>query len=110
MLDAVEQTSYETIERVNKIKILLEKTIENVREKAPQIYSKELVELLFHQPYTRIGLLVESGIVARKAAGLYLRELERIKVLKSSKIGKDVIFINVSLFKLFVNKALPVKK
>lgn len=107
MLDAVEQTSYETIEKVNKIKLLLEKTIENVRKKAPKIYSKELVELLFHQPYTRIGLLVESGIVARKAAGLYLRELERIKVLKSSKIGKEVIFINVALFNLFAKKALP---
>lgn len=107
MLDAVEQTSYETIGKVNKIRILLEKTIEKVRKEAPKIYSKELVELLFHQPYTRIGLLVESGIVARKAAGLYLRELERIKVLKSSKIGREVIFINVALFNLFAKTTLP---
>jgi len=105
MLDAVEQTSYETIEKVNKIKTLLETTIEIVRKKAPKIYSKELVELLFHQPYTRIGSLVEGGIAARKAAGLYLRELEKTKVLKSLKIGKEVIFINVALYNLFGGKA-----
>lgn len=105
MLDAVEQTSYETIEKVNKIKTLLETTIEIVRKKAPKIYSKELVELLFLQPYTRIGSLVEGGIAARKAAGLYLRELEKTKVLKSLKIGKEVIFINVALYNLFGGKA-----
>ena len=36
MLDAVEQTSYGTIEKVNKIKTLLETTIEIVRKKAPK--------------------------------------------------------------------------
>ena len=110
MLDAVEQTSYGTIEKVNKIKTLLETTIEIVRKKAPKIYSKELVELLFHQPYTKIGSLVESGIAARKAAGLYLRELEKIKVLKSLKIGKEVVFINVALYNLFGGKASAVQK
>lgn len=105
MLDATEQTAYETIGNVNKIKTLLQATIEKVRARAPKIYSKELVELLFHQPYTKIGYLVDNGIVARKAAGLYLRELERIRVLRSIRIGKEVIFLNVELFNLFSKKA-----
>jgi Fic family protein len=110
MLDAIEQTSNETIEKVNKIKILLDKTINKVRKEAPKIYSKELVELLFHQPYTRIGYLVEAGLAARKAAALYLRELEEIKVLKSLKVGKEVIFINVPLFNIFSQNAKFVEK
>jgi type I restriction enzyme M protein len=71
----------EAIEKVNRIKLLMDKTIDKVKKEAPKIYSKELIELLFHQPYTRIGFLVEAGIAARKAAALYLRELEKIKLL-----------------------------
>jgi Fic family protein len=105
MLNAIAQTAYETIGKISKIRTLLEATIEKVRAKAPKIYSKELVELLFHQPYTKIAYLVNEGIAARKAAGLYLRELERIGVLRSVKTGKEVIFLNVDLFNLFSRKS-----
>ena len=56
------------------------------------------------------GSLVEGGIAARKAAGLYLRELEKTRVLKSFKIGKEVVFINVALYNLFGGNASAVEK
>lgn len=100
MLDAVEQTSRDTIDKVDKIKNLLEKTVERVRKEAPKIYSKELVELLFRQPYSKINFLVERGIAERKAAARYLNALEEIGVLKSKQIWKEKLFVNVRLYEL----------
>jgi Fic family protein len=66
----------------------------------PKVYSKELVELLFSQPYTKVLNVVNEGIAHRQTASTYLRELERIGVLKSLKVGKEKIFLNVKLFEL----------
>jgi hypothetical protein len=51
VLNGIEQTSRETIEKVRKTKALLDETAETVKEKLPKIYSKELVETLFENPY-----------------------------------------------------------
>jgi Fic family protein len=101
MLDAVEKTAHDTIKKVHAIRTLLEETITFVKKEKPDIYTKELIELLFDQPYCRIATLVDGGIVARKYAAIYLRELEKIGILKSEKVGRDVIFKNVGLFNLF---------
>ena len=58
------------------IKALLEKTIQLVRKKTPKIYSKKLVEVLFHQPYTRISILEQQLSISRFTASKYLKELE----------------------------------
>ena len=101
MLDAVEKTAHDTIKKVHAIRMLLEETIVFVKKKKPDIYTKELIELLFDQPYCRIATLVDGGIVARKYAAIYLRELEKIGILKSERVGRDVIFKNLGLFNLF---------
>jgi hypothetical protein len=43
---------------------------------------------------------VDAGIAERKTAAEYLKELERIGVLKSKKLGKENIYLNVKLFNL----------
>jgi len=50
---------------------LLDKTIEKVQADAPKIYKKELVELLFEQPYSKIEFVVNQLKVERKAASRY---------------------------------------
>ena len=104
MLNAIESTAVDSSEKIKKIKKLLDETILEVKEELPKLYSKEFVELLFNEPYCRISNIVESGLAARKAAGLYLRELEKFKILSSKKIGSDVIFINNKLYNLFKSK------
>jgi Fic family protein len=101
MLDAIEFTAIDTSVKIKKIKKLLDAAVLEVKEKLPKIYSKELVELLFNEPYCRIGNIVSSGLAARKAAGIYLRELEKLNILSSKKIGSDVIFINNKIYNLF---------
>jgi Fic family protein len=75
----------------------LEKGKANLRAK---VYSKELIEALFRQPYTKVQHLVEAGIAERKTAAVYLRELEKAGILRSQKSGREVLFLNVKLFQL----------
>ena len=100
MLKAVEYTSKDTITKFTNIKDQLDSTIIQVQEKAPKIYRKDLVELLFEQPYSKIEFLVNKLGVERKAASRYLRELEHIGVVESQKIGRETLYINKALIEI----------
>ncbi len=98
MLDGVEQTSLETIELINGIYALMHKTKIEIKEKLPKIYSKDLVEILFMHPYTKIDFLVEGLGIARQTASIYLNELEKHSMMEGIKIGRSKYFINKELF------------
>lgn len=98
MLDAVEKTSLETIELINNISDLMIKTQDKISQELPKIYSKDLVEILFMHPYTKIEFLVEKMGLHRHTASTYLNELEKIDILKPIKIGRSKYFINLELF------------
>ncbi|MCG8307185.1 MAG: Fic family protein [Cytophagales bacterium] len=100
MLKAVGTTSNQTIKKINTIRDLLDDTIDRVRIDAPKIYKKELVELLFEQPYSKIEFVVNLLDVERKAASRYLKELEKIGILESQKVGREVLYINKQLIDL----------
>jgi len=100
MLKAVEETANYTIEKINRINNQLEKTIEKVKEEAPKIYRKELIELLFEQPYSKIEFVVDKLKVERKAASRYLKNLEDIGILKSEKIGRENLYLNKELIEI----------
>jgi Fic family protein len=44
--------------------------------------------------------LVGAGIAKRQTAAEYLRELEKIGILKAQKIGKEALYLNVKLYEL----------
>jgi Fic family protein len=101
MLDAIEKTSIATKEKIHQIRDQLNNTIEKARRKLPShIYSKELVELLFEQPYCKVQFIVEKGIAKRQTAANYLNELEKIGILKKSKLGKENLFLNKKLYEI----------
>jgi len=100
MLKAIEETSNRTIEKISSIKNLLEQTIIIVQEKEPKIYRKELIELLFEQPYSKIEFVVERLSVERKAASRYLKKLEEIGILTSQKIGRESVYVNTKLIEI----------
>lgn len=100
MLDSVEYSAIDTIKTIHSIRALLNDTIEKVKTALPKIYSKELVEVLFHQPYSRITTLEEQLGITRFTASKYLKQLEAIGVLKGEKLGRDMLYINVELFEL----------
>jgi Fic family protein len=100
MLKAVESTSKSTITKITNIKGQLDETIIKVQEKAPKIYRKELVELLFEQPYSKIEFVINKLGVERKAASRYLKELENIGIVESQKVGREAIYINRELIEI----------
>ena len=101
MLDAVEQTALSTRDKILAIRNLLTEMLNFTKENLPaRVYSKELIELLFHQPYTKGQFLVDAGIAERKTAANYLKELEKIGILQILKMGKENLFLNKELFEV----------
>jgi DNA-binding IclR family transcriptional regulator len=46
-----------------------------MKEKVPKIYSKDLLEVIFSHPYTKIDFLVERMSIHRETASKYLNTL-----------------------------------
>jgi Fic family protein len=100
MLDAVHDTAIWTTKKIRAIRELLRRATAHVREHAPSLYSRELVELVFEQPYSRIGNVVEASIAKRQTASVYLKELCDIGVLREVKAGRKKLFIHPNLMTL----------
>jgi Fic family protein len=100
MLEGVEKTALRQTELINDIKMLMDETKEKLRNELPKIYSKDLLEILFMHPYTKIGVIESRLQVTRKTASLYLNQLEEVGVLHSIKFGRSKFFVNQKLFEL----------
>ncbi len=100
MLAAVQETALWTTAKIAAIRTLLDETAATIKAKAPKIYSRELAEIIFVQPYCRIGNLVDASIAQRQSASVYLKALCEIGVLEERRSGRDKLFINPTLLKL----------
>jgi Fic family protein len=100
ILNGIEETADQTRILITKIKELFESTIEKIKTELPSIYSKDLVETIFEQPYCRVSSLVDKGLFERRTAMKYLREFERIGVLKAVPKGNQILFLNKRLYDL----------
>ena len=103
MLSAVEITSAWTTKKIAAIRHLLIDTDSFVRTALPKIHSRDLVDLIFAQPYCRISNVVERGIAKRQAASTYLQELVRVGVLREERAGREKIFLNQKYLDLLWN-------
>ena len=101
MLEGVAQTAIATRQRIADIRQLLDETLETAARELPATtYSQELIELIFCQPYTKGQSLVDAGIAKRQTAAEYLKQLERIGVLESTKVGRENLYLNRKLYDL----------
>jgi len=100
ILIGIEKTARQTTETIKRIKDLLEKVIDQVKTDLPSIYSKELIEIIFEQPYCKVSSLVDKGLYERRTAMKYLRALEHNGILKAIPRGNQVLFLNISLYDL----------
>lgn len=104
MLRAVADTAAKTREQISGIRQLVEETAEDIRKRAPKIYSKDLVELLFQQPYCKIRFIEEAGIAKRQTASRYLQELEAIGLLRGVKMGREMYYLNLPFYRLLTGR------
>ena len=100
ILKGIEITSNETISLIEKIQNEMKNYKEEFKSKLPKIYSKELLESLFYEVYTKISYIEKACNVTRITATSYLNQLEEIGLLESEKIGRERLYKNVRLIKL----------
>ncbi|SDW07658.1 protein adenylyltransferase Fic [Nitrosomonas oligotropha] len=100
LLQGIEDTARWTTAKIAAIRSLSGLTIEHVKQSAPKIYSRELVDLIFDLPYCRIQNLVEKNIAGRQAASRYLKQLVEIGVLEERTVGREKLFIHPKLMQL----------
>lgn len=99
-LHAVEITSQWTSNKIAAVRELVEHTKEHVRQNLPKIYSHELVQVIFEQPYCRIQNLVERGLAKRQTASVHLKQLCQIAVLQEIQAGREKFFVHPKLLHL----------
>lgn len=100
MLEAVESTAQWTTQKILSIRELADHTAGYVREQLPKIYSRELIDVIFEQPYCRITNLVEADIAKRQTASEYLKKLVSIGVLIEQQAGRERLYIHPKLIQL----------
>ena len=101
ILKGIEQTASRTIKQIGAIRKLFAKTQEQIKKESPKFYNKDLIELLFEHPYSKIEYVTKQLQITRITAAKYLKELERIGVLESRQVWKETLYINTRLFELF---------
>jgi len=100
MLRGVEETAAWTEAKISAIRDLADEAVRLTRETLPKIYSRELIDVVFEQPYCRISNLVEAEIAGRQAASRYLKALVSIGMLQEQTFGREKLFVNLKLIDL----------
>jgi len=100
MLDSIEHTCGWTTEKIKAIRDLMRHTGDFIHRRLPKIYTWELTELLFKQPYCRIGNVVDAGLAKRQTASVYLKSLTEIGVLKELDAGRESLFVHPKYIEL----------
>ncbi len=100
ILKGVEITSKDTIKLIEKIQNEIKSYKEDFKSKLPKIYSKELLDSLFYEVYTKISYIEKACSVTRLTATSYLNQLEEVGLLKSEKIGREKVYKNIRLIKI----------
>ena len=108
MLRSVAETARWTTMKIRAMRTLLRTAAALVRNGAPKIYSRELVELIFEQPYCRIASLVDAGIAKRQTASIYLAKLVELGLLMPIQSGREKLFVHRALLDLLASDSTVV--
>lgn len=100
MLTAVNETARWITRKISAVRELNEHTADYIRQRLPKIYSRELVDKIFEQPYCRIQTLITANLGQRQTASGYLKKLVEIGVLIEIPAGKEKLFVHPKLMQL----------
>lgn len=100
MLDMVEITAIKGLDRLESIIELMETTGQEIKDKLPKVYSKDLVEVIFKLPYTKRQNLIDIELGTPKTVGNYLMALEEEGFLQSVRVGKEKLYLNQKLMNI----------
>lgn len=103
LLKGVEVTALETIDLIIAIKNLMQLYKTKLRTELPKIYSQDLLNNLFKNPYTKIEFLEKDLKITRQTASNYLDKVSKLGLLEKTKVGKTNYYINTRLIKVLMN-------
>jgi Fic family protein len=106
ILEGVEQTSYYTINLIERINELYESTKAFILEENPK-FNQEIIKLLFFQPYIRAVNIANTPacrIASRQTADKKLMELFTINMVSKKQVGRETVYINHQLISLLSEK------
>ncbi|NDK54558.1 Fic family protein [Pontibacter fetidus] len=104
MLDMIEKTATSGLLKLESIIAVMQTTADEIKEKLPKVYSKELIEILFRLPYTKRQFLIDANMGTPKTVGNYLMALEAQGFLKATKVGKEKLYLNQRLMAVLESK------
>lgn len=105
IIQAVEQTSKQTILLIKEIQVLMLEYKHLIRDNY-KFYSQDLLTNLFQHPYTKIEFIERDLGVSRITAGSYLNKLAKDGILIKQKLGTGNYYINHRLYTILTNKVL----
>jgi Fic family protein len=108
MLAAVTETAQWTTAKIRAMHRLQSEGAIFARSRASKIVSRELMDVLFAQPYCRIQNLVDAGVAKRQTAAVYLKQLAAIGMLTEVKHGREKLFIHPNFLRLLTSDDHPV--
>lgn len=102
MLEAVRESATSTIRKIDSIRGCQNDIAERARMATPGGRDARFLEVLFEQPYCRIGVVVERCEVSRQTASSWLHSLVDAGLLSDVKVGREVLFVNHQLLDVLI--------
>ncbi len=100
ILEAVEQTSRDTADKIEAINRLINEVSIKARGKTKAVEREGFVDLLFKWPYCKIGIVQRELGCTRVTATRYLNETAALGLLRRVKFGREYYYINKDLMQL----------
>jgi Fic family protein len=100
VLRGIEETARWTTDKIAAIRRLASMETRYLRTRYPKLYSRDLVDVIFEQPYCRIRTLVERGMGSRQLASRQLHGLVEAGVLREVVAGREKLFLHPRLLTL----------
>lgn len=108
VLQGVEQTSRQTLTKIQGIRDLQEDFTRRAREVSRGAVQSDFQAVLFEQPYCRIATVMDRCHVSRPTATSRLSSLSDAGLLHDVKVGRDRLFLNEEFLSLLIrDEPLP---
>ena len=89
-----------TVAKIAAIRTLTAMVTNHLRSAHPKLYNRDLVDVIFEQPYCRIRHVVDRGLGTRQSSSRYLHGLVEAGVLREVRVGREKLFLHPRLMAL----------
>ena len=94
MLGVVRESATSTTRKIAAIRACQEDIAERARAVTPGGRDAQFLDVIFEQPYCRIGTVAERCHVSRQTASGWLHALVAADIVRDVKVGRELLFVN----------------